>query len=252
MVSPRGIPQKGRGVPLSAVLGWALVCAFGFGSCGAAITGKLERGGAGDFDISASLTPAVTGKIRDFMTLSGAAPNDAGPLINAPEIALSMSKAPGVAQASLRNTGPASLEGSITIANIGEFLAPSGKAGFITFTENSGGGGRAAITLNRETAPAMLSLISPDVTYYLHFLFAPIVTGDPLSREEYLDQVRLFHGPTVAEEISRAGIRVSVELPGPLVSVRGGSFSGARAEFTIPLADLLVLERPLGYEAVWR
>jgi hypothetical protein len=172
-------------------------------------------------------------------------------LINAPAIAFSLSHAPGVAQAGFRNTGPASLEGPVKISSAGDFLAPSGKAGFISFQENPGGGGRAAIAINRETAPDMLGLISPDVTYNLMLLFAPIATGDRLSKEEYLTQVRLIHGEAVAAEISRARIQASVEFPGPLVSVKGGAFSGRKAEFTIPLVDLLVLEEPLNYEVVW-
>jgi hypothetical protein len=228
-----------------------MLFALGFMSCGASISGKLERGGAGDFTVSAALAPGVTGKIRDFLALAQGNPGGGEPLLNAPAIALSMSKAPGVAQASFRNTGPASLEGPVKISSVGDFLAPSGRAGFISFQENPAGGGRASITLNRETAPAMLSLISPDVTYNLMFLFAPIATGDELSKEEYLTQVTLIHGETVAAEITEALIRASVEFPGPLVSVRGGVFSGNRAEFIIPLVDLLVLERPLSYEVAW-
>ncbi|MDR1972166.1 MAG: hypothetical protein LBQ46_09620 [Treponema sp.] len=225
---------------------------LGLASCGASISGKLERGGVGDFNVSAALEPGAAAKIRDFLAFSQGNPGGGELLINAPAIARSMSNAPGVAQVNFRNTGSAALEGLVKIANIGDFLAPSGKAGFISFQENPGGGGRVAITLNREAAPDMLSLISPDVTYYLMALFAPIATGDELSKEEYLIQVNLFHGPAVAGEISRASVRSQVEFPGPLVSVRGGTFSGSRAEFIIPLADLLVLEQPLSYEAVWR
>jgi hypothetical protein len=226
--------------------------ALELGSCGASISGKLERGGTGDFNVSAALAPAVTGKIRDFLALSRENSEGGEFLINAQAIAFSMSKAPGVAQAGFRNTGPASLEGPVKIASIGDFLAPSGKAGFINFQENPGGGGRAAITISRETAPDMLALISADVTYNLMLLFAPIATGDNLSKEEYLTQVRLIHGDAVAAEINQARIQASVEFPGSLVSVRGGAFSGKKAEFTIPLVDLLVLEQPLSYEVVWK
>ncbi|MDR0641246.1 MAG: hypothetical protein LBG07_02165 [Treponema sp.] len=228
------------------------ILATGLGSCGASISGRLEQGGTGDFNISASLAPAVTGKIRDFLALSQENPNGGELLINASAIAFSMSQAPGVAQAVFRNTGPSSLEGPVKISSIGDFLAPSGKAGFISFQENPGGGGRAAITISRESAPDMLALISADVSYNLMLLFAPIATGDNLSKEEYLTQVNLIHGEAVASEINQALIRASVEFPGPLVSVKGGLVSGRKAEFTIPLVDLLVLERPLIYEVVWR
>ena len=234
--------------PRRALAAGALLWSLVFCSCGAAISGVLERGGAGDFEVSAALTPAFAAKMGDFMSFSGAG---SGPLIDAAEIARSMSGAPGMDRVSFRNTGPAALEGPVRIARLGDFLAPSGGAGFIDFTENPGGGGRALITLDRETVPAMLSLISPDVVYYLNFLFAPIVTGERIDKEEYLAQIGLFHSPEVAEELSGSEIRVSVGFPGPLVSVRGGVFSGRTAEFVIPLVDLLVLSRPLSYEAVW-
>jgi hypothetical protein len=200
--------------------------------------------------VSAALSPAFAAKMGDFRTFSQGA-EASGPLIDAPEIARSLSGAPGMGSVSFRNTGPAGLEGPVKIARLGEFLSPPGRAGFINFTENSDGG-RVVITLNRETVPVMLGLISPDAIYYLNFIFAPIVTGDELSEDEYLDQISMFHNPAVAEELSRAEIRVSVSFPGPLVSVRGGSFSGRSAEFVIPLVELLVLTRPLSYEAVWR
>jgi hypothetical protein len=230
-------------------LAW-LVC-LGLGSCGAAISGTLERGGAGNFEVSTAFTPAFTAKMQDFRAFSqGAGPSV--PLIDAAEIARSLSAAPGVGRVSLRNNGPASLEGPVRIARLADFLAPSGREGFISFTENPAGGGQAAITLSRETVPAMLSLISPDLTYYLNFIFAPIVTGEQISKDEYLTQLSLFHNPAVAQEVSRSEIRISVTFPGPLLSVQGGSFSGGTAEFVIPLLDLLVLTQPLSYRALWR
>jgi hypothetical protein len=233
---------------------WPLALLLCLTGCGASITGKLEQGGAGDFSVSAALEPGVTSTLRSFLAISqgAGAANSGDLLIDAPAIALSMSKAPGVASASFRNTNPQSLEGPVKIANIGEFLAPSGKAGFITFTENPAGGGRASITLSREAGPDMLALISPEVSGYLSALMAPIATGEEeVSKAEYLVLVASVYGKGVAGEISRADIRASVEFPGALVSVKGGAFSGKKAEFTIPLLDLLVLEQPLNYEAVW-
>lgn len=232
-------------------VGLALSLALGFGSCGAAISGNLERGGAGNFDISMTLSPAFAAKMQDFRSFSQGT-GASTPLIDAAEITRSLSAAPGVGRVSFRNNGPVALEGPVHIARLADFLAPSGRQGFISFVENPAGGGQAAITLNRETVPAMLSLISPDVAYYLNFIFAPIVTGDWLSKDEYLTQLSLFHNPAVADEVSRSEIRVSVNFPGPLVSVRGGSFSGRRAEFVIPLVEFLVLPQPLSYQAVWR
>jgi len=61
----------------------------------------------------------------------------------------------------------------------------------------------------------------------------------------------LVYGRPLADEIAAARIWAIIEFPRPLVSVKGGSSAGNRAEFNISLADLLVLEQPLRYEVIW-
>jgi hypothetical protein len=73
-----------------------------------------------------------------------------------------------------------------------------------------------------------------------------------LSREEYLALVSSLYGQAVADEISQGSIRASISFPGPISAVKGGTWTGNRAGFDIPLADLLVLETPLVYEVRWR
>jgi hypothetical protein len=172
-------------------------------------------------------------------------------VLNGQALSQSMSVAPGVESAGLRNTGPAALEGPVKITNIGDFLAPArDKGGFITL-EESPEGGRLRLTLNRDLGPDILSLISPEVTDYLSALIAPIATGEALSKTEYLELVASIYGKPVAAEISGASIRASVDFPGRIRSAPGGTFSGNRAEFDIPLLDVLVLESPLVYEVSW-
>jgi hypothetical protein len=172
-------------------------------------------------------------------------------VLNGEAISRSMSAAPGVESAVLRNTGSTALEGPVKITKIGDFLAPArDKSGFIVF-EEEGAGGRLRIRLNRELGPDILTLISPEVTDYLSALMAPIATSEALSRSEYLELVGSVYGKPIADEISRASIRASVDFPGPIRSVQGGKFSGKRAEFDVPLLDLLVLESPLAYEVTW-
>ncbi|MDR0451261.1 MAG: hypothetical protein LBH26_08350, partial [Treponema sp.] len=117
--------------------------------------------------------------------------------------------------------------------------------------EESAAGGRLRLSLNRELGPDILSLISPGVTDYLSALMAPIATGEELSQAEYRELVASIYGKPVADEISGASIRASVDFPGRIRSIRGGRSSGRRAEFDIPLLDILVLESPLVYELTW-
>jgi hypothetical protein len=222
-----------------------------FSSCAARISGELKRGGAGDFTVSTNLEPRVSSLIRSFAAMAGGGTAAGAPVLNGEAISRSLSAAPGVESAGLRNTGPVSLEGPVKITNIQDFLAPArDKKGFIVLEEDTSGG-RLSVTLNRDLGPDILSLISPEISDYLSALMAPIATGETLSKTEYLELVGSVYGKPIADEISGASIRASVDFPGQVRSVRGAGFSGRRVEFDIPLLDILVLESPLVYEVAW-
>jgi hypothetical protein len=163
-----------------------------------------------------------------------------------------MSTAPGVTSVLFRNTAPASIEGTIQISELNDFLAAADisrgvRRRFIVFEQ-----GCCEIYINRENGPVILGLLSPDITDYLNALMAPIATGENMSKTEYLELVSSFYNRTISNEIAGSRIRASIEFPGTITSVRGGTFSGRRAEFDIPLLDLLVLETPMVFEVQWR
>ena len=228
-------------------------------SCAAQINGSLKGDGQADLQIYAALEPRMTALIGGFAVASGVAQPGA-PILDGPAIAASMSSAPGVASVSFKNTTPAAVEGPVKIARVGDFLAPAaatGRAGFINFEQSarSGGaavGGRCTINLSLDSGPEILSLISPEISDYLSALMAPLANGEALTKAEYLTLIGSVYGRGIADEISKAAIRASIDFPGPVQSVKGGTFSGRRAQFEIPLLDILVLETPLSYEVVWR
>jgi hypothetical protein len=166
-----------------------------------------------------------------------------------------MASSPGIAGVSFRNTAVSAIEGIIAVSHIGEFSSPGGdekKFRFITY-EQAGQGreGRLVISIDRSTGPEIVALISADVADYLSSLMAPVATGEQLTRAEYLDLVTSVYRKEVAAEIAAARIKARIDFPGTVTSVRGGTFSGRRAEFDIPLIDLLVLEQRQSYEVVW-
>jgi hypothetical protein len=226
-------------------------------SCTARINGSLQGDGQADLYIYAQLEPGVTGLIRRLAAISGAMQPGAA-ILDGPAIAASMSAAPGISSASFKNTTQAAIEGPVKIARISDFLAPGMGNGrqnrrFITFEQTSASaGGKCTINLSLDTGPEILALISPEISSYLSALMAPIATGEALTKAEYLMLVGAVYGPVIANEISRAFINASIDFPGPVQSVKGGTFSGRRAEFAIPLLDILVLETPLSYEVDWQ
>jgi hypothetical protein len=230
-----------------------------FASCTAQISGSLKGDGQADLQIYAALEPRMTALIGGLAAAAGTAQSgSSNVLIDGPAIAASMLLAPGIDSVSLNNIAPAAIQGPIKISRITDFLTGGKKLSvrspnFITFTQGKpSAGGRCAVNIDRYSGPQILGLISPEIGDYLSALMAPLATGETLTKAEYLSLVGSVYGRGIADEISQAFIRAYIDFPGQVQSAKGGTFSGRRAEFAIPLLDILVLEKPLSYEVVWK
>jgi len=234
-----------------------------FASCTAQISGSLKEDGQADIQIYAALEPKMTALIAGLAVASGMMqpgyPNNAL-ILDGPAISASMSSAPGVASAALKNIAPAAIQGPVQISRVSDFLARSKTGGktqvskgpsFVVFQQGKAGG-RCVINLNRDSGPEILGLISPEVGEYLAALMAPLATGETLTKAEYLTLVGSVYGKGIADEISNAQVRTFIDFPGTVQGVRGGTFSGRRVELAIPLLDILVLEKPLIYDVTWK
>jgi len=236
----------------------AVFCCFLFPlfvSCAAQINGSLAADSSAAFSVKTSLEPRMTSLIRMIAAAGG---QSGGNILDGPLIAGSMSKAG--TSVTLKNTGPAAVEGSVTILKINEFLSSAGAGqnipeSFIIFEQRGNdvprSGGRCQISVNRGNGPMIMQTLSPEIFDYLNALMAPIATGETMNKIEYLSLVSSIYSKAISDEISGSRIRVSIEFPGQITNVKGGTFSGRRAEFNVPLLDLLVLEIPLVYEVVW-
>ncbi|MCL1993674.1 MAG: hypothetical protein FWG66_12085 [Spirochaetes bacterium] len=226
-----------------------------FFSCAAGISGPLRADGSAEIAVNASLEPHIVGLIRNLAILAGIPPDQA--LLDGAQIAQAMTEAPGVESARLENLNPTTVQGQVRISQVSGFLDGGGglpgAARFAVFEQGAQGGqgGRLEININRENGQEILALLSPDVVSYLSVLMAPLATGENLSRNEYLFLVGAVFSSAIANEIAGSRLRASIEFPAQVRGVRGGSFSGNRADFDIPLVDLLVLESPLSFEVTW-
>ena len=220
-------------------------------SCTAGITGAVRGGGTAEISVQASLGPRIMALMRNLKGFMG--DNNDAPLLDGRTIGASLAAAPGIRSASFRNTSPSSLEGVISVSDLGNFLA-TGEGKFITYVDRPSNSS-IVVVLDRKSAPLLVSVLSPEVEEYLSALMAPVITGETITSVEYLDIVASVYGRPLADEIASSRIRAQVEFPRQLLAVLGGnaasSGQGRRVEFDIPLLDLLVLERPLRYEVSW-
>jgi hypothetical protein len=216
-------------------------------SCAARIEGSVYQDGSGVFSVEMNIGPRMTSMIRSFNSAAGQ--ND-GLILNGPAIAKSMSME-GITSVTLKNTSPSAVEGEFRIRDINQFLAAGDKGSFISFIQGSNGG-NCKIDININNGPAILENLSPEIADYLNALMAPVATGEVMSKSEYLDLVSSFYNRAISDEIASSMISASIYFPGNITRVTGGTSTGRRADFNIPLLDFLVLEKPLTGEVIWR
>ena len=214
-------------------------------SCSAQINGTLSADGSASMSVNMSLGQRMVALIRALTSAGGQADSL---ILDGQAISGSISRTPGIASVMLRNTNPSTVEGTVRISDISNFIFVSSetsrRGGFITFEQNNNGG-YCQINVNRSNGFQIISLLSPEISDYLNALMAPIVTEEELSKTEYLELVASFYNKPLSDEIAASRIRASIEFPGTITAVRGGTYSGRRAEFNIALVDLLVLETPV-------
>lgn len=222
-------------------------------SCSAQVQGSLHLDGSADLSLQASLEPRTAALIRALSRLTGGS-SGSEQVLNASAIGKSLAAAPGIKSLVLRNQNPTTIEGTISILKVDAFFAVPGSpenSNFISY-EQTHAGGRLRIALDRTSGPRILTLFSLEVRDYLAALMAPVATGESLSQREYLALVQSVYGKALADEITAARIQVAIDFPGSISTIQGGWAAANRAEFTIPLVDMLVLERPLLYEVFWK
>ena len=212
-------------------------------SCSARYDVVVERDGSARVDLSSTVGVRTAALISNLAGL----PGGAAPLIDAAAVSRSLSGEPGVSSALLANPDPRSVAGRLSLSRPDLFLSPR----FFRITR-AGSGGTVTVSLDRTSVPEVIGALPPEIGDYLSALMAPVATGEDLDGPQYLELVSSVYGSGVAGEIRDAVFKVSLNLPGPATSVRGGSASGNTANFTLPLLDFLTLERPILLEAAWR
>jgi len=219
-----------------------------FFSCTAKIDGNINANGSAVLSVNMSLGQKMTALIKSMAAAGG---HENVQILDGPSISNSMSGSQGIESVSFRNTSQTAVDGQIKIAKINLFLNDVKGKEFINF-EQGATGGKCVFSINIENSQAILGRLSKDVSDYLNAIMAPAATGEKMTKTEYLELIGSFYNKGISDEIAASKVRVSIEFPGAVTSAKGGTFSGKKANFDIPLVDLLVLQTPLVYEVNWK
>lgn len=221
-----------------------ILAALGCAACDARLDGVIHRTGRGEFTLKSTPFPAANRLLKRLSS-------DGGEALDANALNRSMALIPGVEQAAFSNATGGGIAGRVAITDMAGFLN-RGEQAKAALWEQSSSGGKFRLDLNLDSGQSFLSLISPDLAEYLSALMAPIATGEVISGQGYLELVASFYGKAVAAEIEKAEFLLSLDFPGAINGINGGTYKGAHADFTIPLLKLLVLDEALVYEVSWK
>jgi len=247
-------------------LGLAILVAS---SCSAKYDLRLEQQGSAQVSLSATLSPRTVALIAGLSAFAqggagGRASSTSAPTtfraLDTASLSRTLKALSGVSKVDLRNTTPNSVSGGFFIADLERILISAPLTGGKPMTEiasvfkveRSASGGRISMNLSSASAPAFLAALSPEIRDYLEALMAPIAMGEKMGAADYLDLVELVYGPTIASELRTSVITVALELPAPAFNVHGGSSQGTRVDFSIPLVDILTLDKPISLAASWK
>ncbi|MDR0910881.1 MAG: hypothetical protein LBM77_14085 [Spirochaetaceae bacterium] len=218
-----------------------------FAACNGEINGSINEDGSGSFTVETVLIKSL---VPQF-----------GKTLSASQVEASFKNAPGISSISMkdRGNGFGAIGGEVLVNNIGDFLkipavltSHTGNAKqFIDYDS----AGRITVTINRDTSPAIISLLSQDMQDYLSVLQPPVLMGTVLSKAAYLKQLKVFgYNDAMISELDKAKITVNIEFPRPLKEIKGGVKSAKNERsgvFDLALIDLMVLEKETVWQAIW-
>lgn len=222
------------------------VCAalFSLASCSPSLSVSLSPDGTGAISWKGTLSPSSRTLVQRFTEPHT---GSEGSLFKPEAIRISLALA-GITAESVSAPDSASLAVKASIKDVNAL-----PAGCLRF---DGKKNAVTLTLSREVLAASLGLMPPETAEYIELLMAPAFTGEALSPAEYRDLIAAAYGKTIASELASSAFTLVLSCPGQLTRVESTApatvkFSDKTANITIPLADLLTLEKPVIINAAW-
>ena len=253
----------------------AAVCAFFACSCTVQTSIRIHDDGSGSADITVILNPVAVRYMTDITSsigvgaatdvVAGAGTDGAeviGPF-DVEAIRRSFLARPGVELESIETSGKNTLHLKAVFDDVRTLLGPPGNdtapaappqdATPVTYAAGPQGH-TLTITLNRTNFYRISSLfVLPDSPLTVLF---PYAETDFMPRDEYLEVLEYaledyLDGMSVEEFVKDAGVYAEVEADSPVTAATGGEVSAGRAEFFIPIIDLVTLEQGIEYALTW-
>lgn len=223
-------------------------------SCSASVASAIRQDGGARVSIEAEMPPTVAAKLRKLAGAGGsqqaAAPAS---IFDAVAIRKALAERPGVEVLEIAQPNPDSIRMALSIRSIKELSdSPELKGSGIIGIERGPSSTEFRLRLERGKAKAFSALLpglDPSLT---EALSPPALEEDPLSLSEYKTMLKSVLGEKAMPAMEAAELRLSITAPNAVIASEGGTLDGATLKASIPLLELLALEKPIDIRLRWK
>lgn len=210
-----------------------------FTACSPSVILTVRNEGDGTARFSADMSPTAENLVRRFSGNQN--------LFDRDKITLSLAHA-GIRVDSIEFPSRTGIALGLSFLKLDGLLA---RAVTVAKDEN-----RIEIRLTRESVNAAVATMPADTRDYLDLLMAPVFTGETMDSAEYESVVAAAYGKTLAAELKKSAFVLTVRCPSAVKNAAAGESATTAviddtAVFTIPLAALLAMDRPITVLAEW-
>jgi hypothetical protein len=169
-------------------------------------------------------------------TMQSLSDNPAAPLFDADTIAAQL-RGSGIQNAEVKTPSGTSLAVSASIPPDSKNAVLS--SGLVTYDNNSH---KMTLTLSPAALSALYTSLPETMQSYIDLFMAPAFSGESMTAKDYIELVASVYGRPLADEVAAAQVSISLYPP---------AGSGAKKSISVPLTDILTIEKPLVYSVQW-
>ncbi len=234
-------------------LGAAFIAAMALlSACSASVSSAIKADGGARISVQAEIPAALSAKFRKLAS-AGAQAATPGPFFDMAAIRKSLTARPGLELIDLSQPSPDSIRAEASVRSLEELAAsPDLKGSGLISVSRGSGWSEFRVRLERGGAKALTSLFPGIDPRLMDALSPPALEEDPVSLEEYKTMLKSVLGEKAMPAMEAAAFRLSLSAPGQVVSSGGGSLVGQTLTASIPIIEVLALEKPVDIWIRWK
>jgi hypothetical protein len=231
-----------------------LTAALILASCSASVSSAIKSDGSARVSIEAEMPTAIAAKLRKLASAGSSSQSPMqGPIFDPEAIRKSLEARPGIDIVELSQPTPDSIRLVLTVRNLQDLAAsPDFESSGLFGVRRGPASTEFRFRLERGKMKALSALFSGIDPNLMDALSPPALEEDPLSLAEYKTMLKSVLGEKAMPAMEAAAVRLSITAPGKVLASEGGSLSGSTLTATIPILEILVLDKPVEAWLSWK